>query len=244
MTTSGRGAARRVRSLGPLGLGIGLLGVGALVTPACGPPGPTAALVPSTTTTPTTSPSSPKDDGAPPAVAPSPSVVAPMATVGRPAPVGASAPVTLAPSPPVGLRIDRIGVQTPLDPLDLDADGAVAAPADVDHAGWFVRGPQPGQPGPALIAGHVDSATGPAVFVRLAALTAGDRIAVDRADGTTATFVVDAVGRYPKAAFPSAAVYGPVPVPALRLVTCGGAFDRASGHYLDNVVVFATLADD
>jgi sortase (surface protein transpeptidase) len=92
-----------------------------------------------------------------------------------------------------------------------------------------------------VIAGHVDSTTGPAVFYRLRELRPGQRIAVPRADGSVIQFAVTEVRQYAKDAFPTAEVYGPVPEPELRLVTCGGSFDRARGSYRDNVVVFATL---
>jgi hypothetical protein len=92
-----------------------------------------------------------------------------------------------------------------------------------------------------VIVGHVDSRSGPAVFFRLRQLAPGDEIAVDRVDGSTAVFVVQRVERHPKGAFPTDAVYGPTPVAQLRLVTCGGEFDRRSRHYVDNVVVFAGL---
>ncbi|WP_262401507.1 sortase domain-bontaining protein [Actinomadura sp. CNU-125] len=93
-----------------------------------------------------------------------------------------------------------------------------------------------------MIVGHVDShASGASVFYRLGALEPGGRVRIDRADGTTAVFTVDAVRRHPKDAFPAAAVYGDTPAPALRLITCGGPFDDGTGHYLDNIVVYAHL---
>ncbi len=100
----------------------------------------------------------------------------------------------------------------------------------------------PGRLGPAVIAGHVDSRSGPAVFYRLRELRPGDLVVVERADGTRLRFLVERVDRFPKAGFPTAAVFGPVPSAALRLITCAGDFDRASGHYLDNLVVSARLA--
>jgi sortase (surface protein transpeptidase) len=142
----------------------------------------------------------------------------------------------------VRLVIPAIGVATRLVRLGLEADGAMAVPADYGRAGWFAEGPAPGQVGPAVIAGHVDSRTGPAVFYRLRELRPGQAVLVERADGTRLRFVVEQARSYPKASFPTADVFGPVPSAALRLITCGGDFDRARGSYRDNLVVFAGLA--
>jgi hypothetical protein len=161
--------------------------------------------------------------------------------VERPArPEGAAAFDVPAPSPPVGVDIPSIGVSSPLVELGLGEDGAMEAPDDFAVAGWFTLGPQPGQPGPAVIAGHVDSRDGPAVFYRLAELVPGDEVIVHRADGSDVRFTVSRQRRYPKDQFPADAVYGPVPGPELRLITCGGEFDRSSRQYRDNVVVYAT----
>jgi sortase (surface protein transpeptidase) len=102
-----------------------------------------------------------------------------------------------------------------------------------------VRGAVPGEPGPTVVAGHVDSRTGPAVFYRLDELAAGDRVEVTRSDGQVFVYRVVTVESHPKNAFPTGRVYGPTPGPELRLITCGGDFDRSSRHYLDNVVVMA-----
>jgi Sortase domain len=147
-----------------------------------------------------------------------------------------------AASPPARLAIPSIGVATPLVRLGRERDGSMQVPADFDRAGWFAGGPPPGAVGPAVIAGHVDSRTGPAVFFRLRELRQGDAVEVARADGTRLVFLVEQARSYPKAAFPTAAVFGPAPWAALRLVTCGGDFDRARGSYRDNLVVFARLA--
>jgi hypothetical protein len=147
-------------------------------------------------------------------------------------------------SPPVRLAIPAIGVATPLVRLGLEADGGMAVPADFGRAGWFTGGPTPGQVGPSVIAGHVDSSTGPAVFYRLRELRPGQAILVERADGRRLRFVVEQARSYPKDQFPTAAVFGPVPEAALRLITCAGDFDRARGSYRDNLVVFARLAGE
>ena len=146
---------------------------------------------------------------------------------------------------PVRLEIPAIGVATRLQRLGRAGDGTVEVPHGPDKwdvAGWYDEGTRPGDPGSAVILGHVDSKAGPAVFYRLRQLRPGDRVEVVRAGGSRVTFTVDRVERYPKRRFPTADVYYPTLEPKLRLVTCGGTFDRASGHYTDNVIAFATLS--
>jgi sortase (surface protein transpeptidase) len=142
---------------------------------------------------------------------------------------------------PVRVRVPAIGVDSGLLRLGTDAAGVLVPPDDFDRAGWFAGGAVPGDVGPAVVAGHVDSVDGPAVFSRLGELGPGAEVLVDRADGTTARFAVTGVGRYPKRDFPTESVYGPTPRAELRLVTCGGEFDRSARSYLDNVVVTAVL---
>ncbi len=145
---------------------------------------------------------------------------------------------------PVSVSIPSLGVRSSLIPLALlPATGELAAPADFDQAGWYADGPTPGDPGPAVIAGHVDSRRGPAIFFRLRELRVGDVVEVRRTDGVTARFAVTGVERYPKAAFPTQRVHGPTPDRALRLITCGGSFDQAKRSYRDNVVVYAVRTD-
>ncbi|WP_310795901.1 class F sortase [Herbiconiux daphne] len=143
---------------------------------------------------------------------------------------------------PVRVRIPSIGVDSGLESLTRDATGAIEAPADFASAGWYRDGVVPGDLGPAVIAGHIDSAVGPAVFSALASLTPGARVEVDLSDGRSVAFTVDRSIQAPKNAFPTTEVYGPTPDAQLRLVTCGGVFDDSTGHYLDNVVVFATYS--
>jgi sortase (surface protein transpeptidase) len=112
----------------------------------------------------------------------------------------------------------------------------------VDLAGWYEPGPRPGEAGPAVIVGHVDSRRGPAVFFRLGQLHRGDRIVVGRAKGPARSSVVERVERRPKQALPTARIWNDTGQPVLRLITCGGSFDRASGHYRDNVIVYASLS--
>ena len=159
----------------------------------------------------------------------------------RPPDSAAPAPVAL----PVAVSIPAIGVQSDLITLGLNPDGTLAVPQpgpDYDKAAWFDGSPRPGNAGPAVIEGHVDSAAnGPSVFYSLGELVAGDRIEVARADGSTVAFVVDEVRVVPKDDFPTLDVYGNTDGPELRLITCGGPFDSSAGSYVDNVVVFASL---
>ena len=128
-----------------------------------------------------------------------------------------------------------------LERLDLQRDRRLSVPRDPDRAGWYVGGPTPGELGPAVIAGHVTWDGRPAVFFKVASLKRGERIEVERRNGSTAVFEVDRVVRVRKNRFPTEAVYGSVNHAALRLITCGGTYDKANNRYLDNVVVFATL---
>jgi hypothetical protein len=140
------------------------------------------------------------------------------------------------------VRLPTLGVDSTLVDLDVGADGVLQPPADPNVAGWYRRGAAPGEQGPAVIAGHVDSQEGPAVFYRLDRLAPGDSVEVARSDGKAFDYRVVSVESHAKAAFPTALVYGPAPGPVLRLVTCGGVFDPRSRHYRDNVVVTAVPA--
>jgi hypothetical protein len=167
-----------------------------------------------------------------------PSTTAPPVDPGRAATGGVAVDGEAA--EPTRVQIRAIGVEAPVIALGIEPSGALAAPDDAADAGWWADGPEPGERGPAVIAGHVDSRHGPAVFYRLRELRSGDTVEVARADGSRVAFVVTRVERHPKAAFPTEAVYGDTPGSELRLVTCGGAFDRSTGHYLDNVIAYAT----
>ena len=178
------------------------------------------------------------------------SPAAPVWWVARPSPVAvppgrAVPPARLATvqqtARPVWLTVPAIGVRTRLVDLGLNRNGTLQVPASTAVAGWFTGSPRPGAIGSAVIAGHVDSRTGPAVFFRLRTMRPGERIYVGRADGTLAVFTVTSVRMYPKDEFPTAGVYGPVPDAELRLITCGGIFDQSLGSYLSNVVVYARL---
>jgi sortase (surface protein transpeptidase) len=145
------------------------------------------------------------------------------------------------PALPVKLTIPSIGVRTSLIHLGLQANGSLQVPGSTTAAGWYTGSPRPGAVGGSVIAGHVDSHHGPAVFYWLRDLKPGRRAYVTRADGTVAVFSVTRVQEYPKAAFPTSVVYGPAPDAELRLITCGGMFDSTTGHYLSNVIAYATL---
>ncbi len=147
-------------------------------------------------------------------------------------------------SPPVTLSIDAISVDAPVERVDVDRDGTLVPPSlrQAARVGWYERGPTPGEAGNAVIVGHVDTAdSGPAVFYLLGRLKLGDAVTVRRRDGSKVTFEVDGVHLYPKHAFPADLVYGPATRPQLRLVTCGGTFDRATSTYSANTVITATM---
>jgi hypothetical protein len=158
---------------------------------------------------------------------------------------GAGRGPSLARSEPVEVRIPAIGVDSRLLHLGLNPDGTVMVPSLQTSAGlaaWYKYSATPGQIGSSVIEGHVDSVQGPAVFFRLGALRPGNTIEVTLADGVTAVFRVTGVREYEKSRFPAHAIYGAAGFAALRLITCGGAFDYATGHYLSSTVVFASLA--
>ncbi|MBA3744585.1 class F sortase [Sporichthya sp.] len=151
-----------------------------------------------------------------------------------------SSPLSVAPRP-LRVRIPALRIDAALDPLQLDADD-VLVPPPYGRAGWYEAGPEPGERGRAVIAGHVDSATGLDVFSALGRARAGDRIVIGAAGGSTLTFVVDSVGVYPRSAFPTDRVYGgPKRRAEIRLITCGGRYDRTQGGYQSNVIVFGHL---
>ena len=141
---------------------------------------------------------------------------------------------------PVSLVIPAIGVRTSLIKLGRTAQGTLQVPTSTSVAGWYTASPRPGEIGSAIIAGHIDSVAGPGVFFRLRLLRPGNLVYVRRADGTLAVFRVYAEHMYVKTHFPTQQVYGPEPDAELHLITCGGVFDSATGHYLSNVVVYSS----
>lgn len=146
-------------------------------------------------------------------------------------------------SKPVALAIPAIGVRSSLLSLGLHADGTVEVPSgdSYDEAGWYRYSPTPGSLGPAIILGHVSGSGERSVFYRLGELRAGNTVLVTRRDGSIAVFEVMRVRRYPKDHFPTDRVYGNTNHAALRLITCGGVFDFSTGHYVDNIIAFASL---
>jgi sortase family protein len=142
---------------------------------------------------------------------------------------------------PTRLNIPKIRLASSLDRLGRARDGTVKVPSQWDMAGWYALGPRPGDPGSAVILGHVDSKRGPAVFYRLRELRRGDAIEVTRKDGSLVRFVVQRTEQYDKQRFPTDKVYYPTLTSALRLVTCGGQFDHTAGHYRSNIIVFAAI---
>ena len=152
----------------------------------------------------------------------------------QPLPASSNAHVT-------SVRVDAIGLKTSgLEKLSLLPDQTLAAPKDPDKAGWYADGALPGDTGPAVIAGHVDSKTGPAVFADLGEIERGDLVEVGLSNHTSTSFRVDKVVQTAKDEFPTDEVYGPTPDAQLRLITCSGTYDRSGRGYLDNTIVFAT----
>jgi Sortase domain len=146
---------------------------------------------------------------------------------------------------PVKIAIKRIKLSAWVDQIGRTADGALEEQpfSTASHAAWYRGGPAPGEIGPSVITGHVDTKDSIAVFFYLSRLRPGDDVVITRADGHTVTFTVDWLGSFPKTQFPTDLVYGPTNYPALRLITCGGKFDRTKLSYVDNIVVFAHMSD-
>ena len=168
---------------------------------------------------------------------------APVAAVGV-LPVAAPAAATVAEldaeaPPPRSVRIERLGIDSTLINLRVQTDGSLEVPADFDVAGWHRAGTAPGDVGPAVLVGHVDSFEGPAVFFRLRELQPGDRVSVTRADSSVVSFEVYGLESVPKDGFPTDRVYGATDAAELRLVTCGGAYDEQTRSYTENVVAYA-----
>ncbi|WP_198284297.1 class F sortase [Saccharomonospora xinjiangensis] len=151
-------------------------------------------------------------------------------------------PPALSPSPPSRLRIPSVGVDTDtFVELGLKPDNTMEVPEGAEAVGWYVESPTPGEPGPSVLAAHVDWKNQKGVFFDLRNLRRGDDVIVDRADGTSLRFRIDEVEQYPKDGFPTEKVYGDTTGAELRLITCGGTFDRSEASYRDNVVAYATM---
>ncbi|MFI5531913.1 class F sortase [Kitasatospora sp. NPDC051853] len=178
---------------------------------------------------------------------PAPGLTTPQQAAPSPGPEhrtpGGRAP--LAPSTPIRITIAAIGVAAPLLALGSDDKGRPELPpfSMPGTAGWLRDSATPGAQGAAVVAGHVDTPDGPAVFWALSTVKAGATVEVTRLDGSTAVFTVDDVRTFPRKAFPNTLVYGPTQAAELRIITCGGRFDRADREYTSNVILFAHLTD-
>lgn len=174
-----------------------------------------------------------------------PSVPAPSSDPAVPAQTSieppAEATLTMARSRPIRLQVPTIGIDSGLMDLGLRADGTLEVPPEGFPAGWFTGASAPGELGPAIIAGHVDWGGDPGIFFDLRYLEAGAEVTVEREDGSTAVFRVTQVQQFPKDNFPTDVVYGDIDHAGLRLITCGGSFDRDARSYVDNIVAFAEL---
>ena len=142
---------------------------------------------------------------------------------------------------PVRIVIPAIDVSAPVVPLGLNSDGTLEVPTDFSDTGWFTEGPEPGEQGAAVVVGHVDSRSGPAVFYRLRDLRVGALIEIRLQDGTTVRYVADSMIRVPKSRFPTNRVYASTKQQKLRLITCAGELNRSTGHHPDNYIVFASM---
>lgn len=198
---------------------------------------PAEEASPATVTPPVAAPTS-TTDASPTAVVPPMAV--PNAVPGPPGP----GRQTLPRSVPKRLAIPQIGVNAPFTGLSLAASGQLNAPPlnNTNLVGWYKNGASPGERGASIVVGHVDTKTGPAVFVLLRTLKPGSRVVITRADGIVVSFKVDSVDTFSKANFPNDRVYADTPTPELRLITCGGIYNRSAHEYESNVVVFAHLA--
>ncbi|MFD9504104.1 class F sortase [Streptomyces sp. NPDC060035] len=176
-------------------------------------------------------------------VPPQPSTAEAFAS-GPELPAGSPVAEPLHPSEPVRIRIPGVGVDAPMMRLGLGRDGSLDVPpaGNRNIAGWFKGGAPPGAKGTAIVAGHVDNAQGPSVFYALGSLKKGARVEIDRKDGRTAVFSVDAIEVYDNEDFPDQRVYGASAHASLRLITCGGGFSQQTG-YLGNVVAYAHLTE-
>lgn len=148
-------------------------------------------------------------------------------------------------STPTKVRVPKIGAESSLVPLGLNKDQTIQVPPvnQPMQAGWYDGAPTPGEKGPAIVLGHVDGAGKPGIFYKLREVAVGDEIQVDRADGKTVRFVVHETEQVAKKDFPTERVYGDTERPELRLITCGGIFDKGARSYQDNIIVYATMVE-
>ena len=226
--------AVRRRAAGAFGLVglVGLVGLAGCASPAVATGNPAGTVPASSATAGAVDPAATRSASA--KVAP-PASAAASASAGQFHAARDYTPVAL----PVRLRIPEAGVDASVVQVGLTPQGWIQAPTDWDVAAWYEGGPRPGQEGPAVIVGHIDSRSGPAVFQRLPTLRMGASIQVERQDGTSVTFRVASRRQVAKQNFPAADIYTPTLKSSLILITCGGLFDRTTGHYRDNIVVTA-----
>lgn len=174
----------------------------------------------------------------PPRVAAQPKLARPVALSAAVRPPATRRPAVRPVPKPAQIRIPAIGVRAAVRPVGLNADGSMEVP-EFGFAGWYTKGPRPGAQGPAVVVAHVDSYKGPDVFFRLRELKPGNRIVIGRRDGSSAAWRVTSLEQVDKDDLPVARIWNRTTRPVLRLVTCGGDFDRNRGHYRDNVIVYA-----
>lgn len=168
-----------------------------------------------------------------PPVALAPELTAPTST---PSDIQNEAPL------PVSLRMPSIDTEAVFgEPLGVNDDYTIQVPESFEEVGWYQFGPVPGEQGPAVVLGHVDSYKGPAIFYRLGQLEVGDEVIIAREDGSTAVFIVERLERHEQSGFPTEKVYSDLEYPGLRLITCSGTYDRTSDRYSHNLIVFARL---
>ena len=248
--TDGRGlGANATMALAVVAVIVGVAAVVvALLAQQGDPPAPgassttPASTTPSSTTPSSSTPSSARSSASTGTSTDHPSQTQPSST--STAQSSPSSPPSLPASEPARLRVPQIDVASDLHPLGLADDGTLEVPSGerVDQAAWYDGSPTPGEVGPTVIEGHVTSSGGrPSVFFSLGELRSGDEVEVDREDGRTVTFEVYRVEQFAKTDFDTVGVYGPTDGPELRLLTCGGEFDEATGHHVDNTVVFASM---
>ncbi len=164
-------------------------------------------------------------------------IPAPTAPVPKP-----EAPKGLSHSEPTHISIPSVGIDSNVMELGRNDDGTMQTPPLFENiTGWYKYSPTPGEIGPSVIVGHIDTYKGPSVFWRLSQIQPGSIVEVTRKDGVVVKFKVEALKQFEQNDFPTAEVYGNLDHAGLRLITCGGTFNRATGHYSQNTVVFASI---
>lgn len=150
---------------------------------------------------------------------------------------------SLSSSTPTRLTISKLAIDAPFELIGKNNDGTIAIPKEYTTVGWYSLGPTPGEIGPSVVLGHVDSVDGAAVFYSLGKLDSGDRFTIEREDGSTAEFEVTSLARYKQSEFPTDLVYGPIDYAGIRLITCSGTYDKGTLRYSHNLVVYGRLVD-